>query len=378
MGIVNFITQPLVSWLNHRRPPRKVRLSDYERIRHEIKQCDVMLIEGRSRVSDVVKMVTQSPWSHAALYLGRLHDIDDPELRQVITSHYNGDPADQLIIESELGHGTIVRPLDVYQDDHARICRPTGLEYQDSQKVMRYAISRLGTDYDVRQIIDLGRFLFPWGILPRTWRSSLFSRRPGRSTRTVCSTMIAESFGFVQFPILPLVKHDDETGVQLFRRNPKLCTPRDFDYSPYFEIIKYPFMDFSHHHSYRLLPWKGNARLQEDESDLYMHHDEENSPADVDQAIEQALLSSEEAPGSEDPAGDFVEQYVAASTPGTDDPAIPDTDVPEVEVPAESEQTGEDDPAAADPVAGIPAAGAPVADAPVNEADEAPDPRAHI
>ena len=340
MGIVNFITQPVVSWLNHRRPPRQVPLSDYERIRHEIKQCDVILIEGRSRVSDVIKMVTQSPWSHAALYLGRLHDIDDPELRQVVTSHYNGDPADQLIIESELGHGTIIRPLDVYQDDHARLCRPSGLEYQDTQKVVRYAISRLGTDYDVRQIIDLARFLFPWFVLPRRWRSSLFSRRPGRSTRTVCSTMIAESFGFVQFPILPLVKHDDDDGVQLFRRNPKLCTPRDFDYSPYFEIIKYPFMDFGHHSSYRLLPWRGNAHLQGDESDLYLDHDQEHSPADVDEAIEQALLSSEEATDLEYEPGEFAEHYLGGVDPAAGTPA------------------------AGDPVAGVPAAGDPEADAP--------------
>jgi hypothetical protein len=369
MGIVNFITQPLVNWLNHHRPPRKVPLSDYERIRHEIKQCDVILIEGRSRVSDVIKMVTQSPWSHAALYLGRLHDIDDPELRQVITSHYDGDPADQLIIESELGHGTVVRPLDEYKDDHARICRPSGLEYQDTQKVVRYAISRLGTDYDVRQIIDLGRFLFPWGILPRKWRSSLFSSRPGRSTRTVCSTMIAESFGFVQFPILPLVKHDGETEVQLFRRNPKLCTPRDFDYSPYFEIIKYPFMDFSSHTSYRLLPWKGNARLQEEESDLYLQDDAEHSPTDVDQAIEQALLSSEDTLGAEDLASDFVEHYLAASVPRQDSPA-------------ENESAGEEEsaagvPGAGVPGAGVPGAGDPPADTPADEPDEVSDPPAN-
>jgi hypothetical protein len=311
MGIVNFLTQPVVSWLNHRRPPRKVPLSDYERVRHEIKQCDVILVEGRSRVSDVIKMVTQSPWSHAALYLGRLHDIDDPELRTVITSHYNGDPADQLIIESELGHGTVVRSLDAYKEDHVRLCRPSGIEYQDTQMVIRYAISRLGTDYDVRQIIDLARFLFPWFILPRRWRSTLFSRRPGRSTRTVCSTMIAESFAFVQFPILPLVKQDDEDGVRLFRRNPKLCTPRDFDYSPYFEIIKYPFMDFSHHSSYRLLPWRGKARLQEDESDLYVDDDEDHSTADVDEAIEQALLVSEQASGEKDLLEKVAEEQAA-------------------------------------------------------------------
>ena len=57
--------------------------------------------------------------------------------------------------------------------------------------------------------------------------------------------MIAEAFATVQFPILPLVQRDEGDHMQLFRRNPKLCTPSDFDYSPYFEIIKYPFLDLT-------------------------------------------------------------------------------------------------------------------------------------
>jgi len=293
MSIKDFITEPLVRWLNHKRPRSQFPLSDYNTLRREIKQCDVLLIEGRSRVSDVIKMVTQSPWSHAALYLGRLHDIEDPELRQLVRNHYAGDAADQLLIESELGQGTVIRTLSVYQDDHARICRPTGLEYNDSQQVIRYAISRLGTDYDIRQVIDLARFLFPWFILPRRWRSSLFSRRPGRSTRTVCSTMIAESFGFVQFPILPLVKADAADDLQLFRRNPKLCTPRDFDYSPYFDIIKYPFYDFRHHKNYRLLPWSSSSTLTEDESDLYGVDHEHLTLEEVDESIELALVNAQ-------------------------------------------------------------------------------------
>ena len=52
--------------------------------------------------------------------------------------------------------------------------------------------------------------------------------------------------------------------------NPNLCTPSDFDYSPYFDIIKYPFLDFHHHAEQRLLPWQGAARLTEAERGMYM------------------------------------------------------------------------------------------------------------
>ena len=67
--------------------------------------------------------------------------------------------------------------------------------------------------------------------------------------------MIAEAFAAVEFPILPLVRRSEQDRIRLYRRNPKLCTPSDFDYSPYFEIIKYPFYDFADTPSYKLLPW---------------------------------------------------------------------------------------------------------------------------
>lgn len=268
--MINWIQNAVVNWLKHKKPLPHAPLSDFERIRHEIKPCDILLVEGRSRVSEVVKLITQSNWSHAFLYIGRLHDIEDPQLRERLGSYYHGNADKQLIIESELGMGTVVRVLTAYEREHLRICRPRGLGYNDSQKVIAYAIGRLGTTYDVRQIFDLARFLFPWTIMPRRWRSTLFSARPGKSTQTVCSTMIAEAFGQIQFPILPLVKREEGGKVQLFMRNPKLCTPSDFDYSPYFDIIKYPFLDFQHHSDQRLLPWQGAARLSAEEKRMYV------------------------------------------------------------------------------------------------------------
>ena len=164
-------------------------------------------------------------------------------------------PSTQLVIESQLGAGTLVRALTEYAHDHVRICRPVGLSAEDAQTISTHAINSLGLNYDIRQIFDLARFLFPWGILPRRWRSSLFRTRAGSETRTVCSTMIAEAFAAVEFPILPLVQRSEQDRIRLYRRNPKLCTPSDFDYSPYFEIIKYPFYDFADTPSYKLLPW---------------------------------------------------------------------------------------------------------------------------
>lgn len=296
MGIFsNAIAKPLERWLLHAAPAREFPLSNFERIRTELRPCDVILIEGRSRVADVIRVVTQSPWTHAVLYIGRLHDIEDPVLREQMRSHGDFEPNEQLIIESQIGSGTIARPVETYRDEHLRICRPHGLNYRDGQEVIAYAIQRLGHGYDVRHILDLLRFMLPWSILPRRWRSTLFQRNAGETTRTVCSTMIAEAFGSVQFPILPLIKRTAGEGVQLFQRNPRLVTPSDFDYSPYFEIIKYPFLDFDPHTRYRLLPWSGRGVLDSAEKGEYL------APED-----EQATPEAQEDP-PEDPPEDPAE-----------------------------------------------------------------------
>ena len=252
-------TRTIISWLNRVQPPQPFPLSDFGRLSQEAKPCDIVLVEGRSRISQVIKAVTQSPWSHAALYIGRLYDIEDPDARRLVQEAAGLPASEQLVIESLLGRGTLVRPLSTYQQDHLRLCRPHGLSGRDAQQVLAYATAQIGKAYDMRQVFDLLRFLLPWSLLPRRWRSTLFRQHPGEPTKTVCSTLIAEAFGAVQFPILPLVQRDEGDEVKLFRRNPKLCTPSDFDYSPYFQIIKYPFMDFSAHTSYRLLPWSTTA-----------------------------------------------------------------------------------------------------------------------
>ena len=62
MGLVSrFISTPLSHWLKRPRLGRNIPLSDFERIRHELKPGDVLLVEGRTRISEVIKVVTQSP-----------------------------------------------------------------------------------------------------------------------------------------------------------------------------------------------------------------------------------------------------------------------------------------------------------------------------
>jgi hypothetical protein len=250
-------------------PPAATPLCDFDRLCYELRPGDILLVEGRSQVSEVIKIITQSAWTHSALFIGRLCDIEDPRFRALIRRSYRGDPKARLLIEAQLGEGTIVVPVCKYRPYHLRICRPTGLAPDDAETVIAYAIRRLGTAYDVRQLLDLARFFFPWGVLPRRWRSSLFQHNAGDPTQTVCSCLLAEAFSSVDFPILPFIDRRDDGTLRFFKRNPRLFTPKDFDYSPYFDIIKYPFLGLDDIGVYRKLPWADKRLIFNDDEDAF-------------------------------------------------------------------------------------------------------------
>lgn len=265
-----WLGKKIVGWLTAEQESVNPPLCDFERIRYEIRPCDVVLVEGRSRISEIIRTITQSPWSHSALYIGRIHDIDDEELREKVLSFYAGDPNEQLIIEAWLGVGTVVEPLNKYRADSLRVCRPAGLARQDAQHIMKFALHHLGFEYDLRQLMDLGRFLFPYSIIPRRWRSSLFERNAGVPTRSVCSSMIAAAFASVKFPVLPMLEERRDGSLRMVPRNSRLFTPRDFDYSPYFDIIKCPHLDFTKQPTYRELPWDRRGRVCDADGECYV------------------------------------------------------------------------------------------------------------
>ena len=256
MGLSDWLINKISKTLTKNKPAKRGYLCDFERICHEVRPADVLLFEGRNYTSKIIQRITQSPWSHAVLYIGRLHDIDDPLLRESIHKFYKGRPSDQLLIESIIGKGTIIAPIRDYQEDHIRICRPAGLSYKDAQRVIAYAIKKLGREYSIRHIFDIGRFLIASRFIPRRWKSTLFEHNAGQATQDICSVMIAEAFMSIKFPILPLVRENGKHDLELIPRNPKLFTPSDFDYSPYFNIIKYPIFSVSETTPYRNLPWR--------------------------------------------------------------------------------------------------------------------------
>lgn len=201
-----------------------------------VQPSDVLLVDGTSRVSSAIKYLTQSTWSHAALYVGdgQFLEVDMVQgVRLVDVTHFNGF--------------------------HCRICRPVNLSVHERQALCDYATARLGQQYDMKNIFDLVRYLLPNPPIPTRWRRRMLALGSGDPTRAICSTLIAQAFQSVSYPILPIINtlpvldllgKTSSTSVQeiLHVRHYSLFVPRDFDVSPYFQIIK-PTIEagFDHH-----------------------------------------------------------------------------------------------------------------------------------
>jgi len=112
-----------------------------------------------------------------------------------------------------------------------------------------------------RNILDLARYLLPTPPVPVRWRRRMLALGSGDPTREICSTLIAQAFQKVRYPILPLIMGEDKTlrirsyyssQEMLHIRHHSLFTPRDFDVSPFFAIIK-PTIE--HGFDYKVLRW---------------------------------------------------------------------------------------------------------------------------
>lgn len=264
--LYNKILKKFYKWLSYEPKTDEIMPYDFKRLKHEIKPGDVLLIEGRSRISSVIRTLTQSSWTHASLYIGRLIDFEDEALKQLIIDKKPYiKPTSHLVLEDLIDRGTSITPLEFYKNHHIRICRPNGITPDDLNLVISYAVRSLGQRYNVRQLLDLARFLLPWTILPRRWGSSLFRTSSGEPESGICSSLIARAFSSVHFPILPFLKPNEEENIEVYQRNPYLFIPKDFDYSPYFEIIKYPLFNLNEPLPYyKRIPWSKSKLLYQD------------------------------------------------------------------------------------------------------------------
>ncbi len=188
---------------------------------------DLLLVEGNSRISTAIKYLTQSTWSHVCMFVGK------------------GEDGKGFVIEADLAEGVIRSPLEKYAGYNTRICRAVNLTKQDRLATIQYALDREGFRYDTQNIVDLIRYLLPMPPVPTRYRRQLIALGSGDPTMAICSTLIAQAFQSVKYPIIPYEVHGGEhdspgeyNTALLKPKHYSHFTPRDFDLSPYFEIVK--------------------------------------------------------------------------------------------------------------------------------------------
>jgi Permuted papain-like amidase enzyme, YaeF/YiiX, C92 family len=285
MGVMlDWIGQLLAGYLQKEVPGYEpFTPSDPEQLRSIIEPGDVLLVEGNNRISGIIKYLTQSTWSHSALYVGAIDGAQEED----------GEP--HVLIEAYVGDGVISAPLSKYFSYHTRLCRPVGLSYEDRTAVCRYAINRIGFGYDTKNILDLMRYLIPLPI-PQRWRRRMIALGSGDPTKMICSALIAQAFETVRYPILPRITRAGSRAARreiLHIRDSSLYMPRDFDISPYFEIVKPTIV---RGFDYTTLHWADKQKpLQEVAGELGVFPDTLGSPPLVPEEIdEEAPAPAEE------------------------------------------------------------------------------------
>jgi permuted papain-like amidase YaeF/Yiix C92 family enzyme len=246
--IIRYLAQPTSRYAPFFAP-------DLETTRRSLEPGDVILIEGNTRLSAIIKFLTQSTWSHAALYVGERPGDRGPGHSAAPDLEAN------VLLEAEAQIGVTTVPLSKYAHFNIRICRASGLTGEAKRQVVDYALARIGKQYDNKQIVDLARYLFPYPPVPVWFRRRMLAIGSGDPTKAICSALIAEAFASIHYPILPeRIAIDGKTyGVAPFVqretahiRRHGLYTPRDFDVSPFFAIVKPGLDGFD----YRTLVWQ--------------------------------------------------------------------------------------------------------------------------
>jgi hypothetical protein len=178
----------------------------------------------------------------------------------------------------------VVSPLSKYINVNIRVCRPYNLRKEHLQNILDDVISQLGCTYDLKNVFDLARYFLPVSLVPRRLRRKALHFGSGLPTQVICSSLIAAAFDKVGFPIVPQITPNSLTAPRprsllshilpladsasprfLFRRShPTLITPRDFDFSPYFQIIKFNVIE-SGRFDYSKIVWAQDEEEEEEE-----------------------------------------------------------------------------------------------------------------
>ena len=102
---------------------------------HKLMAClqpgDVFLVEGHTRFSTAIQYLTQSTWSHSAMFVGFRWPNDSAR-------------TDHCFVEADVEEGVRSIGLSEFAQLQSRICRPVGLSHQEREQLCQFVLNRIG------------------------------------------------------------------------------------------------------------------------------------------------------------------------------------------------------------------------------------------
>ena len=171
-GLVSYLVAPASVTPAPEAPVRQRR----EDLQSLMQPGDVILVAGKTRFASLVCRLTQSTWSHVAIYVGPGH---------------HADPT-YCVVEADVEAGVRFITLAELIDHDIQVVRASRLPQSSRQELIDYLLARVGLPYDLNHVIELARLvLFAPSPLGR-WLSPKTMRRAD-PTRAICSTLVAHA-----------------------------------------------------------------------------------------------------------------------------------------------------------------------------------------
>jgi hypothetical protein len=205
-ALAHFLTRPL-----KRYSPAAV--TDPGSLSPVLRNGDVLLTEGNTRAAALVKRLTRSTWSHVSMYVGPLEEGPDP----------------RCIVEADIAAGVRSIRLSELEGLKIRVLRPVGLNDTDRGRLAEWVVSRIGGEYDLKHAWVLAR-----RFLPAPPKASFPPAPNGiaeSATRFICSTLLANAFARVGYPIPPIRTAAVSTA------DHRYVIPSDFESASVFEVV---------------------------------------------------------------------------------------------------------------------------------------------
>ena len=183
-----------------------------------LRNGDVLLTEGNTRAAALIKRITRSTWSHVSMYVGPLEEGPDP----------------RCIVEADIAQGVRAIRLSELEGLNVRVLRPIGLSDAVRSRLAEWVVSQIGGEYDLKHAWMLAR---SWlGVPPKSSAAAAPNGVAQSATRFICSTLLANAFALVGYPILPI--HTAVAAVSA--ADHRYVIPGDFERASVLEVVSPP------------------------------------------------------------------------------------------------------------------------------------------